>query len=107
MNTTLTDDIVMTAPDRSTKFLASSLRRLDRRPVATALSPTVQAVRDALDHIDEGAVLAVPIGTPHQNFDVVEWCAGNGKQVLNRFDPWPLESLLVENTSVRQLAGVH
>lgn len=70
-----------------------------RRPVAIALGASVEAVRDALAHMDDGAVLAVPIGTPHENFDVVEWCADNGKQVINRFDPWPLDALLVENTA--------
>lgn len=66
-------------------------------PTAFALTTSVAAVRDALDHMNEGAVLSVPIGEPHQNFDVVEWCARNGKAVINRFDPWPLAELLVRN----------
>lgn len=69
----------------------------DPRAAAVALAPTVDAVRDALDHMDDHAVLSVPVGTPHENFDVVEWCAANRKPVINRFDPWPLETLLVQN----------
>ena len=69
------------------------------RPVATALQASVEAVRDALAHMDEDAVLAVPVGEPHQNFAVVEWCAGNRKPVINRFEPWPLEHLLVQNAA--------
>ena len=46
-------------------------------PAALALSASVEAVRDALAHMDDDAVLSVPVGTPHENFDVVEWCAAN------------------------------
>jgi hypothetical protein len=67
------------------------------RPGAVALSSSVEAVRDALTHMDDDAVLSVPVGTPHENFDVVEWCAANRKPVINRFDPWPLETLMVQN----------
>lgn len=87
MNTTLAlEDIRITAADS------------DRRPAAVTLNASVDAVRDALDHMDDDAVLSVPVGTAHENFDVVEWCAANRKQVINRFDPWPLETLLVQNS---------
>jgi hypothetical protein len=67
------------------------------RPGAAALSSSVGAVRDALAHMDDDAVLSVTVGTPHENFDVVEWCAANRTPVINRFDPWPLETLMVQN----------
>lgn len=76
---------------------ASNTGRSDLRPVAVALHASVEAVRDSLAHMEPDAVLSVPIGTPHQNFDIVEWCARNDKPVINRFDPWPLEHLLVQN----------
>ncbi len=88
MNTSLAlEDIRITAADPG------------RRPAAVTLDASVDAVRDALDHMDDDAVLSVPVATAHENFDVVEWCAANRKQVINRFDPWPLETLLVQNSS--------
>lgn len=91
MNTTLIPEADPTTTDLTTTDRAV-------RPVAQALSASVEAVRDSLAHMDDGAVLSVPIGTPNENFDVVEWCATNRKPVINRFDPWPLETLLVRNT---------
>ena len=67
-------------------------------PSATTLEPTVDAVKTSLADLDEGELLAVPVGDPLDNFDIVEWCASNRKHVVNRFDPWPLEYLLIENT---------
>jgi len=67
------------------------------RPTAVALRASVAAVRDALEHMDAGAVLSVPIGTPGETFDVVEWCVRNDKPVINRFDAWPLDHLIVRN----------
>ena len=67
-------------------------------PAAVALEPTVEAVRDSLAGLGDHELLAVPTGNPLDNFDIVEWCANNRKHVVNRFDPWPLEYLLIENT---------
>ena len=81
--------------------MTATAGRTDLRPVATALHASVEAVRDSLAHMAADAVLSVPIGTPHANFDIVEWCARNDKPVINRFDPWPLDHLLVQN-KIRQ-----
>jgi hypothetical protein len=56
--------------------------------------------------MDAGEVLAVPVGTPHENFDIVEWCARNDKPVINRFDPWPLDALLIQNKVVTAMTNV-
>ncbi|MEL7159095.1 MAG: hypothetical protein AAFN30_21230 [Actinomycetota bacterium] len=76
--------VVLTAPDGCTKYL-------------------VEAVEQALDHMDTGAVLAVP-GDRFDHADLAEWCLGNGKRLLNPFDG--LGDLLVENTptEMRQAA---
>lgn len=71
------------------------------QPAATTLEPTVEAVQASLAELDEGDLLAVPVGDPLDNFDIVEWCASHRKHVVNRFDPWPLEYLLIENTPDR------
>lgn len=68
--------VVLTAPDRCTKYL-------------------VEVVEETFRHMDTGAVLAVP-GDPIDHAELAEWCLNAGKRVLNPFDG--LGDLLVENT---------
>ena len=68
--------VVLTAPDRCTKYL-------------------VEVVEHSLRHMDDGAVLAVP-GDQTDHVDLAQWCLENGKRLLNPFDGWG--DLLVENT---------
>ena len=86
----------ITRPSDTTNT-ATKRQRTSLRPTAVALRASVAAVRDALEHMDADAVLSVPIGTPGENFDVVEWCVRNDKPVINRFDAWPLDHLIVRN----------